>query len=287
MIQISDMTTSWKDIHTVKTAFWQSIKKLPHLLYSNSLFILAVILLEILYSYFLIWGANNALLVEITRSCFSLLAGTFLIFLVPFQLHKLHLKDPASRPQFFHFVQKTVMPIVEESLIALAFLIGYGAVCMIILISFFVILYFIDPSLLSNLENLFSPQDTFSFLKSLLLGLVIFTIMLPVAIRFIQFHFIPYIIFFSSAYTKTKNAVKLSIQISKKLALPFHLLISGSYIIIAQINRFLPKKNILTDINLANLSIFITNILISHSWMILFFAMYYFLYKARDPQYLS
>lgn len=264
-------------------------------MYINILFILAFILLEIIYSYIFIWRADSAFssaLMSAAHLCFLGLANAFFIFLVPFQLHKLHLPRSAPCPKFFPFVQKTVNPVIIATLKAFFITMGYLIVCGAVLgVICAFLLYPAFPSLFQSFFQVmkFEPQSVFDFIKLAPLYLIINIIMFPAFTRYVQFHFIPYVIFFNSEYAKTKQTLKLSIQLSKRLSLPIFLIIflcsapAGAYMYYV----YRHKEKILEDINITNLLVFSTTSFISCSLAVFTFAVYYFLYKSKDSQYLS
>ena len=269
MIKINDITFSRTDILIIGKALFQSIKNLPRLIWINIMFIVLITVLETAYHYIFIIHANNDMMTTLSSLNFAFLKFILLIFLIPFQMYNTQLSQH-SKPLllFSAFIKRTTWPIIIESSKALLIVIGYSIPLLIAYILIFVFW--------NHLEQFLVQAHIYA-------GVFFFLIALPIITRSIQFHFIPFIIFFNQEYIKDKTKVlQRTIQVSKGIALP--IMILG--IILGSLSAFLHhfiEKGIEPSISLINISSFGINSLMKTIEISLMCAFLYFIYRAKDP----
>ena len=250
-------------------ALVQSIKNLPRIIWMNIIFIVIITVLETAYHYIFIIRADNSMMTTLSSLNFAFLKLIMLIFLIPFQMHNIQLAQH-SKPLllFSPFIKRTTWPILIESSKALLIIIGY---CIPLLI------------LYALLFTFWSHLQEFLFQSHIYMSLFIFLTAFPVIIRSIQFHFIPFVIFFNQEYIKDKTKVlKRTIQASKGIALP--LLILG--IVFSSLSAFLHsfiEKGIQPTVSIINISSFGANSFLKTIEISLVCAFLYLIYRAKDP----
>ena len=269
MIKINDITTSKADLLITSKALAQSIKYLPRMIWTNIIFIGVITVLETAYHYIFIIRADNSMMTTLSSLNFAFLKLILLIFLIPFQMYNIQLTQH-SKPLllFAPFIKRTTWPILIESLKAIFIIIGY---CIPLLI------------LYALLFTFWNHLQEFLFQSHIYMSLFIFLTAFPVIIRSIQFHFIPFVIFFNQEYIKDKTKVlQRTIQVSKGIALP--LLILG--IVFSSLSAFLHsfiEKGIQPSISVINISFFGVNSLLKTIEIALLCVFLYLIYRAKDP----
>ena len=228
MLGFESLKTTKKDFQICFQSVLKSFKFFHHLLLSNSIFIALAILVEASYFYYLhknfeqAPGGTPEAIIEtyhiLVTSLFSALQWTFLVFLVPFQLHNKHLQKSSPGPlsSFKEFLKENMWPVIIETMKAFFSILFYFISGLILALGItFGALSF--GRFFSNSLPFSIPQD---FLSIALLVLLFIVCLLPGAIKTVQYLFVPYIVFFSKQFKTSGESLKIASRISRGSVLP-------------------------------------------------------------------
>lgn len=225
----ADWALTWRSL--VQTYFI-----LPRLIIFNSLFIVILLVLEIAYSYWILQklvyapAGIQSLMASAVKLSFSVLAWTFLVFLVSYFLYNKTFTAKKAPLVFKKFIRDNIWPIVVESFKVFFVLMGYaiGGLLSVSLLSFLIVLMMTQSlgGVLSLLDNALLGMVAFvggmgAILKStdsIIMLCLFLTALIPSAIKAVQYLLMPYVVFFHKNFKN--NSLALSSRASHGIVIP-------------------------------------------------------------------
>ena len=241
----ADWNLTWKSL--VQTYFM-----LPRLIVFNSIFIVILLSVEIAYSYWITQklvyapvGIRN-LMTYAMQISFSVLAWTFLVFLVPYFLYnKTHIVKAAPLV-LKTFIKNNIWPIIVESIKVFFVLGGYamGGLLIVSLLTFGItfiimqgltgVLSLLDNALLGMVALFGDPGSLLKSKESMIMLVILLAALLPMAIKAVQYLLMPYVVFFHKKFTN--NSLGLSSRASSGIVIPIAVTMLTINIIYQQIS---------------------------------------------------
>ncbi len=280
---------------------WRSLVQtyyaLPRLIVSNGIFILILLALEIAYSYWISQkfiyapaGIQNLMMYAV-RLSFSILAWTFLVFLVSYFLYNKTFTSKTSPLVLKTFIKDNIGPMVIESLKVFFVLTGYavGGLVTVSLLTFcavFIItqslggvLSLLDNAVLGLVSIAGGPSSMFNSIESVIM-LVLFSLaLIPVSIKTVQYLLMPYVVFFHKKFIN--NSLSLSARASQGLVIPMTAALITVYALYQPVSSLagLLKSFQLLHIGIDSLLRMLVNII--------YIAVLYFMYVQKDQAHIK
>ena len=225
----ADWMLTWKSLV-------QTYSIMPRLIAFNGLFIAVLLVLEIAYSYWILQkmvyapaGIQN-LMTSTIKLSFSVLAWTFLVFLVSYFLYNKTFTSKKTPLVFRTFIKDNIWPIVIESFKVFFVLMGYavGGLISVSFLTFCVVfimtqslggvLSLLDNALLGMMAFVGGPGAVFTSIDSVVILILFLTAMSPAAVKALQYLLMPYVVFFHKNFKN--NSLALSSRASHGIVIP-------------------------------------------------------------------
>ena len=233
----------FKSLWTTKADWiltWESLTQtcrlLPRLIVFNGIFIIILLVLEIAYSYWISQkmiyapvGIQNLMKYAVQLS-FSVLAWTFLVFLVSYFLYNKTHTAKTSPLILKTFIRNNIWPMVIESMKVFFALAGYavGGIIMASLLAFCTafavtqslggVLSLLDNAILGLVAVAGGAGSMFNSIESVVMLILLLTALIPSAVKAVQYLLMPYVVFFHKKFKN--NSLALSARASQGLVIP-------------------------------------------------------------------
>lgn len=289
----------FKSLWTTRTDWiltWKSLVQtysiLPRLIVFNSPFIAVLLVLEAVYSYWIFQKMVYAptgiqdLMKSAIKLSFSVLAWTFLVFLVSYFLYNKTFTSKTASLVFRNFIKDNIWPIVVESLKVFFVLMGYaiGGLLSVSLLTFFTalmitqslggVLGLLDNALLGLVAFVGGLSAVFKSTDSVIILILFLIALTPSAIKAVQYLLMPYVVFFHKNFKN--NSLALSSRASHGIVIPM------AVVLIAINTVYQPVSSLIGFLKPAQLLHIGIDSLLRMLINIICIAVIYFMYVQKD-----